>query len=129
MPIEIDWWNRGLFVWYGGNKMKKISEMSFSDRIYEQLKHVPVGRVTTYHDLAQSIGTRAYRAVGRAMRDNPYAPKVPCHRVVRNDGSLGGFMGHTEGSEIEKKKQMLIEEGIGISGNKVVDLEKVRFEW
>ncbi|MBI3026936.1 MGMT family protein, partial [Candidatus Woesearchaeota archaeon] len=50
---------------------------SFNEKIYELLKKVPKGKVTTYKELAHSAGTRAYRAVGQAMRCNPYAPIVP----------------------------------------------------
>ena len=69
---------------------------SFNERTYDLLKKVPKGKVTTYKALAEKLGTKAYRAVGQAMRCNPYAPKVPCHRVVKSDGSIGGFQGSIE---------------------------------
>ncbi|MBU0760189.1 MAG: MGMT family protein [Nanoarchaeota archaeon] len=55
----------------------------FSEKCYSVLKKVPRGKVTTYGEIA--------RAVGNAMKRNPYAPEVPCHRVVRSDGKVGGF--------------------------------------
>jgi len=64
---------------------------------------------------------RAYLAVGSALNKNPYAPQVPCHRVVNVDGSLGGF---ALGSR--KKIALLRSEGINIKNNKIVDFEKVR---
>jgi methylated-DNA-[protein]-cysteine S-methyltransferase len=50
---------------------------AFADNVYDLLRTVPKGRVTTYKELAHALGTRAYRGVGQAMRTNPYAPEVP----------------------------------------------------
>lgn len=99
--------------------------MTFSEQVYELLKQVPKGRVTTYKALANKLGSQAYRAVGQALKNNPYAPEVPCHRVVRSDGRVGGFMGSTSGVEIEKKISMLADEGITVVNGRVRDLEKV----
>lgn len=101
--------------------------MSFSEEIYTKLRQVPAGKVITYKQLAQSLGTRAYRAVGSAMRNNPYAPEVPCHRVVRSDGTIGGFMGKTTGKEIRKKIKILKNEGVEVIDGKI-DLNKYLFE-
>ncbi|MAG91558.1 cysteine methyltransferase [Candidatus Woesearchaeota archaeon] len=100
---------------------------SFNEKIYSELKKVPKGKVTTYKALAKKIGTKAYRAVGRAMRNNPYAPKVPCHRCVSSDGRIGGFSGKLSPNsrEVKKKIRMLRNEGIKIKGDKVVDFERV----
>jgi len=81
--------------------------MSFADEVYKVLKDVPMGKVTTYKALGEKLGTKAYRAVGQALKNNPYAPEAPCHRVVRSDGSIGGFMGKIEGTEIERKIAIL----------------------
>ncbi|PLX26902.1 cysteine methyltransferase [Candidatus Parcubacteria bacterium] len=94
--------------------------MSFSNLVYEKLRGVPKGRVTSYQELAKAIGNpKASRAVGNALNKNPYAPKVPCHRVVKSDGSIGGF---AEGSK--KKIKMLEGEGLRIKNKKIVDFEK-----
>jgi methylated-DNA-[protein]-cysteine S-methyltransferase len=82
---------------------------------------VPKGQVTTYADIARALGTNAYRAVGNALNRNPYAPHVPCHRVVGSDGSLTGFAGG-----LKLKQQMLAREGIDCASGKV-DLKRVRF--
>ena len=50
---------------------------TFADKAYDLLRKVPKGRVTTYREIAQALGTKAYRSVGQAMRRNPYAPEVP----------------------------------------------------
>ncbi len=88
-------------------------------KTYELLKTVPKGRVTTYKALADALGTRAYRAIGQFMRTNPYAPTVPCHRVVASDGTIGGFMGKTGGKEIRKKIALLKKEGVAVSHGKI----------
>ncbi|MEK6825407.1 MAG: MGMT family protein [Nanoarchaeota archaeon] len=94
---------------------------SFNERCYSLLKKVPKGKVTTYKALAHALGTRAYRAVGNAMNKNPYAPDVPCHRVVGSDGSLVGFA-----SSLKNKEKLLKSEGVVIEKGKI-DLEKFEF--
>lgn len=79
--------------------------------------------VTTYAGLAEMIGRpRAHRAVGSAMNKNPFAPEVPCHRVVKSNGDLGGFA-----DDISVKIKRLHEEGVLVSDNKVVDFKKILF--
>ncbi len=97
----------------------------FTDKVYNLLEQVPKGRVTTYKVLAEALGTKAYQAVGNAMRRNPYAPKVPCHRVVKSNGNIGGFGGKTKGKNIKKKKRLLEKEGIKFTGNKVKNFKKL----
>lgn len=77
--------------------------------------------MTTYKEIGKALGIRGqgYRAVGRALNKNPFAPNVPCHRVVCADGSLGGF---AHGSAAKKK--LLTAEGVTISLGKIVDFEK-----
>ena len=66
---------------------------AFEQRVYDLLISVPAGRVTTYKEIGNALGKdgNIYRAIGQALHKNPFAPRVPCHRVVRADGSLGGF--------------------------------------
>lgn len=92
-------------------------------RTYQLLRQVPPGRVTTYKALADALGTKAYRAIGQILKQNPYAPEVPCHRVVASDGTIGGFMGKTSGTAIQKKIAMLEKEGVKIEKDKIVDFE------
>ena len=93
--------------------------------VYALLKKIPAGKVTTYKVIARLLGTKAYRAVGQILKDNPEAPKVPCHRVVRSDGTLGGYMGSSTASSTTKKKALLMREGIRFQGNRIVDFEKI----
>ena len=102
---------------------------TFAQKIYQQLTKVPKGKVTTYKALAQSLETKAYRAVGTALKNNPFAPEVPCHRVVSANGSIGGFKGEKTGKSIEEKIEILKKEGIEVINGKVVNFEKVLFNF
>ncbi|MFZ5376060.1 MAG: MGMT family protein [Patescibacteria group bacterium] len=107
--------------------MKSQPMRNFSDRVYSLLKTVPVGRVTTYKAIAQALGTKAYRAVGQALRKNPYLPLVPCHRVVNSDGRIGGYFGKKSGPSLEKKITLLRKERVEIVAYKVKDFAEVFF--
>lgn len=85
---------------------------NFESRVYEAVAKIPRGRVSTYGAIASAIGSGSARAVGQALRKNPFAPEVPCHRVVRSDGSLGGFFGKTSGAAWSRKRLLLEAEGI-----------------
>ena len=98
----------------------------FYEKVYEKLREVPKGKVTTYADLARTLNSKAYRAVGTAMRKNPHAPFVACHRVVKSTGEIGNFSG--EGG-VKAKIKLLQKEGIKVKGNKIVDFEKVLFKF
>ena len=90
---------------------------NFHQRCYDKLLQVPEGKVTTYKELAKALGSKGYRAVGNAMNRNPNAPEVPCHRVVRSDGSIGGYAYGPN-----KKIALLREEGVNVAEGKVQDL-------
>lgn len=92
----------------------------FQKKLYARLQQVPAGKVVTYRDLAHAIGSKAYRAVGTAMNKNPFAPDVPCHRVIKNNGEVGEFA-HGSAAKIA----LLLREGIEIQNNKI-DLSKFR---
>ena len=82
----------------------------FQILVWEALKTIPRGETRTYLEIAQQIGRpKAVRAVANAIGKNPYAPEIPCHRVVRTDGSLGGYSGP---GGIETKIRLLREEGV-----------------
>ncbi|NCN44988.1 MAG: cysteine methyltransferase [Candidatus Pacebacteria bacterium CG10_big_fil_rev_8_21_14_0_10_36_11] len=99
----------------------------FAQKVYEALKKVPRGKVISYKRLAEMIGSKAYRAVGSVLAKNPYAPVVPCHRVVASDGSLGGFMGSKSKNNLIKKQLLLNSEGVIIKDGKIVDFEVISF--
>ncbi|MEM0230838.1 MAG: MGMT family protein [Candidatus Woesearchaeota archaeon] len=93
--------------------------VSFSERVYEATRRIPRGRVSTYAEIARFLKCRAFRAVGSALHKNPTPMLVPCHRVVKSDGSVGGFAFGKK-----KKIQLLMKEGILIRGDKIIDFEK-----
>lgn len=97
---------------------------SFELQVYDFVRLIPRGRVATYGDVARALGTKAFQAVGMALSRNPYAPAVPCHRVVRADGSVGGFNGHASGSEPQRKAGILQSEGVEISASGKIDLSR-----
>ena len=91
----------------------------FSKKVYELTGKIPAGRVSTYRAIARALkNSRASRAVGNALNKNPYAPKVPCHRVIRSNGETGGFASGTK-----KKIAMLRKEGVIINNGRL-DLQK-----
>lgn len=92
----------------------------FATSVYDKCKLIPRGQVSTYKDIASALNNpKACRAVGSALKRNPYAPVVPCHRVVASDRTLGGFYGSTDlsGSLLKKKKAMLEEETVTFEAN------------
>ena len=79
----------------------------FQRKVYLALLEVPAGATITYGELARRICCRSAQAVGQALKRNPFAPEVPCHRVVAADGSLGGYNGKREGEQVERKRELL----------------------
>ncbi len=72
----------------------------FQQQVYNVVKKIPKGKTLTYKQVAEKIGQpKAYRAVGMALKKN-YSPDIPCHRVIRSDGQLGGY---NRGAELKKK--------------------------
>lgn len=83
---------------------------SFQRRVYLELLKVPAGETITYGELARRIGCRSAQAVGQALKRNPFAPDVPCHRVIASNGSIGGYKGARNGEPIEYKMKLLNDE-------------------
>lgn len=95
--------------------------MSFREDVYTLIRKIPKGKVATYGQVADLVGSPgAARAVGMCMKTNPDAPRTPCHRIVASDGKLTGY---SAGEGVKTKKQMLIDEGVYFKGNKV-DLKR-----
>jgi len=86
---------------------------NFQKRVYSIVKRIPKGKTTTYKAIAKELNTSP-RAVGQALKRNPYAPIVPCHRVICSDGKIGGFNGNNP-KNIKKKIKLLKKEGIEIN--------------
>ncbi len=99
---------------------------AFQQSVWEAIAMIPEGKVTTYAEIARYLGTRAVRAVGTAVGKNPYAPDVPCHRVVRSDGTIGNYSG--EGGTA-RKIALLHEEGVEVAAGKIVGFEALRYRF
>jgi len=84
---------------------------------------VPHGKITTYNELSKSIGLEnGQRLVGQIMKKNPFPVIIPCHRVIKSNGDIGGYL-----FGIDIKKNMLRKEGICITKNKIDNFEEVFF--
>ncbi len=82
--------------------------ISFADKVYRVVKSIPRGKTLSYQEVARLAGSpHAYRAVGNILNKNPDPKRIPCHRVIRSDGSLGGYRW-----EKNKKKLLLQKEKI-----------------
>ena len=87
----------------------KLKGTKFQIKVWEEIKKIPKGNVKTYKEIASILGNpNSSRAVANACAKNPLIIQIPCHRVIRSDGLLGGYSGK---GGIKKKKQLLVEEG------------------
>lgn len=98
----------------------------FHAAVLNLVKQIPGGKVTTYGEIARELtgSVRAARAVGQAVANNPDPISVPCHRVVRSDGNVGGYS-----LGVDTKIRLLREEGIEIQGGKVANFEQTLFRF
>lgn len=114
---------------------KKLAKLStYQQAILRILAEVSKGKVTTYGDLAKELSKRdsnwspnASRAVGTTMRNNPCGPQIPCHRVIKSDGTVGNFRGGEKGA-VEEKIAMLRNEGVKVVDRKI-DLNEFRHKF
>lgn len=83
--------------------------------VYIHLLRIPHGKVTTYKHIADAVKCNSAQAIGQALRKNPFAPAVPCHRVIRSDQTLGGFSGSTNNETVDRKMGLLQSEGVKFS--------------
>jgi methylated-DNA-[protein]-cysteine S-methyltransferase len=87
----------------------KLKGTQFQLKVWSYLKKIPKGKLKTYAQVAKAIGKpKAIRAVANAIGKNPFPPKIPCHRVIRSDGKLGGYSAK---GGIKTKKKLLKNEG------------------
>lgn len=95
---------------------------AFYQAVWRACAEIPKGEVRTYAWIAKKIGKPgAARAVGRALGANPFAPAIPCHRVVRTDGGMGGYSGN---GGIKTKIRLLKKEGYKLLGEAAVAVRK-----
>ena len=90
--------------------MSKLTGTHFQLKVWNYLKTIPKSKVKSYLEVAKAIGKPlAVRAVANAIGKNPYPPEIPCHRVIRSDGSLGGYSGK---GGIQQKRRLLRSEKV-----------------
>ena len=90
--------------------MKDIKGTDFQKKVWSEIKKIPKGEIITYKQLAIKIGRpNAYRAVANACAKNPLSISIPCHRVIRSDGKMGGYFGD---KGTKRKKKLLEREGV-----------------
>lgn len=106
-------------------KAKTAGLTEFQRRVYDACSRIPRGRVATYASLAGVLGCGSPRAVGQALRRNPFAPEVPCHRVIRADFGIGGYSGATDGGKIARKLKLLAAEGVVFADGRLADPARV----
>ena len=89
--------------------MKKLNGTKFQISVWKEIKKIPKGQTKTYKDIAVTLKKpKSSRAVANACGKNPLLIEIPCHRVIRSDGKLGGYSGK---GGINKKRKLLKEEG------------------
>jgi methylated-DNA-[protein]-cysteine S-methyltransferase len=93
-------------------------------RCYALLKNIPAGKVTTYKLLAEALNTQAYQAIGQILSKNPDLVTVPCHRVVKSNGEVGGYA-----SGEAAKIALLQKEGIEVINDKIPDLASILYHF
>lgn len=93
--------------------------MKFSENVYEVVKTIPKGKVMTYKQVAEKLGSKAYRAVGMALKNNPDPKTIPCHRVIKSNREIGGYFGHIDDHLSKQKEIKLKNEGVKIVNGKV----------
>ncbi|OGL43317.1 MAG: hypothetical protein A2161_01610 [Candidatus Schekmanbacteria bacterium RBG_13_48_7] len=103
---------------------ENLLQPPFYKKVYKVVAKIPSGKVATYGSVAKACGCpKGSRAVGNALHCNRNTSKVPCHRVVKNDFHLGGYAGG-----IDKKKNLLVSEGIIIDNYKIKNINDVFFD-
>ena len=89
--------------------MKKLNRTKFQISVWEEIKKIPKGQTKTYKDIALALKKpKSSRAVANACGKNPLLIEIPCHRVIRSDGKLGGYSGK---GGMKQKRKLLKEEG------------------
>ncbi|HIP84547.1 MAG TPA: MGMT family protein [Methanothermococcus okinawensis] len=99
-----------------------MGDISLRDRCYKLIARIPRGRITTYKEVAEALGIKGYRLVGMFLSRNPRPVEIPCHRVVKSNGDVGGYI-----FGVEKKIELLRSEGIVMKNRKIENLQRYFF--
>jgi len=102
-----------------------MKKKSFDEKVWQLLKRIPKGKVTTYKLLAKASGNaNAARAVGNACNKNQNSPKVPCHRVITSASFVGGY-----NNGVKEKIRLLKSEGVNVKAGKVQDFNRCLYKF
>lgn len=93
----------------------------FQQAVYDAVRRIPEGKVSSYALIAAWIHRGSARTVGTALRHVPDDPGIPCHRVICSDGRVGGFGGETTGAHVARKERLLRKEGVPFIAKGKVD--------
>jgi methylated-DNA-[protein]-cysteine S-methyltransferase len=97
---------------------------TLKQKVLELTRKIPEGKITTYKIIAQKLKCNAYRAVGNALNKNKTPVIIPCHRVVNNDGRIGGYS-----AGVHKKNLLLKKEGIIVKNNKIINFKNKLYKF
>lgn len=98
--------------------------MKLKEKVYDLCKRIPHGKISTYGIIAEKLNTKAYRAVGQALKYNEHPKEIPCFKIVKSNGEIGGYSGNKQ-DNINKKIKLLEKEGIIIKNNKIMNFDEV----
>ncbi|MBN1502857.1 MGMT family protein [Candidatus Woesearchaeota archaeon] len=101
----------------------------FQESVYSIAQKIPAGRVSTYKEIARGVHCCSPRAIGQALKRNPYPIKVPCHRVICSNGKVGGYKGRTTRAAKNEKLRLLRREGILIVNGNIQNLSEILFRF
>ncbi|MBS3135798.1 MGMT family protein [Candidatus Woesearchaeota archaeon] len=100
--------------------------VSFESKVWELCRKIPKGKLTTYKEIGKALHTKAYRAVGQALKKNKNTHATPCHRVVNSNGSLGGYYGKLNSI---RKINLLEKEGIKVEKGRIANFKEKLFSY
>lgn len=106
-------------------RIKDARITEFQRKVYDALCKIPRGRVSTYALLARHVRCGSCRAVGQALRHNPFAPQVPCHRIIASNLTAGGFQGKKAGRAVNRKLALLAAEGVRFKAGRLADASRL----
>jgi len=102
--------------------------MNLNKKVYDLCKKIPKGKLSTYKLIAKKLNTNAYRAIGQILKHNKDPIKIPCYKIVKNNGEISGYNGNNR-KNISKKIKLLGKDGIIIKNNKVLNFEKLLYKF
>lgn len=104
--------------------MAPAKKIKFKEKVYSIIKKIPKGKVSSYKEVARALNTKAYRAVGNALNKNEDTDKIPCFKIVKNDGNIGSFS-----KGVKEKIRRLKKENIEVEKGKIKNFKKILFRF